>query len=1107
MRTRQSQAALAQAKSTEVEQAPEPAFAQDYGNSAFAESIGASSSVDEPGFFEEAFGPDALSMEGTSLTSAPPPLAPDPSEPYNPTPMGGGRGKKHAAGSRTLKSRSASDTEHGGRAGAGAVYGGVTLGKSRTRRSGDSVETHSKRYKAGVNNSGGTHTTIDASSAPGGTTVHRTEDRGTLRSPKRVKTDTDVTRLGDDTRISGSTNAKDSKGRRKNRKLTPTEQQKVDKKTKDAEDEAGVDKDMNKSGLTKALEHVSFGGVGDETGIDLESFTKERENKTDFTGASSGTTRIPGGDKAAARAQAGVKSSGSVLNETRDVDAFGNERVSRAGANGEGFAGAESEAEATHRVTEDGGKEVAAKAAAKLGVGGDGSAGATTQTQLAEGVDAEAGVQVKGSGFLGAKGSAESKASHNKIGAKASASGKAMAGVEARGSAGGEAAIKAGGFDLAAARAKAEVNGFAGAEGAADGEVSANAITGVKANGSAKAFAGAKADGSGSVGVSLGGVDADGVVEAEAKAGAMAEANGDAQIGPLGAGVGGSVDAFAGAKAGGEARFELGAGGLNFGAIGIQGEVSAGIGVRANGKASLAIHDVGLSGRAGVTYGVGASLGGLLSFDPSFPVRLTLDKLAENNVIPSSDLSELVTAAASLVYKPKAPADAIDAPMSTELPTSSPDTLPEQSDVASLAYMPAGDGMASMSAMDHAPQAIGAEAGMASGAGAGTASMHPMFMMGHAPLISGGPEDLAPKAAQSTEAAPSVKQAPSTKPATPADLSKETSLDSLMVQASPDQQKALGLTQAAIGKQLESTGPAVLNQMKSVVSDGGSLYSDFMGMLGSAFQASEDAKTAAFEGIQELVATGQKEAEGVGQQVSQFASEMMVQISALIATDPGKLLDGGWEAAIDGAVQKVRDFANSAKLHVQAIINRIRAAIAAIAKAALDAALAPVRALVGAVGGVVGFFTARLASAGKAMITGMREGLGPAEKGMRVQGTDGVVALPFAISPMLDIAEGAVNGMSSFGKDAVSEGINSAIDFIAGALEDVIGVESGGVLGGMAMMLTSASNFMFDSLIMMAEGTATMAKPLIRAAVWIYEQMKAAAEAAANWFKALFGIA
>ncbi|MEL6344195.1 MAG: hypothetical protein AAFV53_13830, partial [Myxococcota bacterium] len=110
--------------------------------------------------------------------------------------------------------------------------------------------------------------------------------------------------------------------------------------------------------------------------------------------------------------------------------------------------------------------------------------------------------------------------------------------------------------------------------------------------------------------------------------------------------------AFAGARASGQVRAELGAGGLNFGLIGVSGEVSAGAGAEASGELFAQLHRTGAAGQVSAALGAGAGLGMVATVDPSFPVRLTLDKLAENKILPSSDIGQLATSTFQGVFVP-----------------------------------------------------------------------------------------------------------------------------------------------------------------------------------------------------------------------------------------------------------------------------------------------------------------------------------------------------------------------------------------------------------------------------------------------------------------------
>ncbi len=524
---------------------------------------------------------------------------------------------------------------------------------------------------------GSTREKIEAQSGKDGKAVHRDKTSTGLFGGKTNTESTAIENQDGTKSVHGKTTTTKKDGTTTEKALDA--KGKKANEAKDAEQEAGTGKAMGKgkaAGLASKIgKAVKFGGVGDESGIDLDDFTQDREEIASFADAQAGVTEIEGGHVAKASANLGPRVSGNVLTTGVDTDAFGNERKSTAGATGEAHAGGSFEAGAQHKRTESG-AEVGAKAGGKIGVGGSGAAGATTETALADKLAAKAGAQVKGDGFVGGKASGGVTASHGKANASVAAQGQAMVGAEAGGKAGINASINGAGFDLVGARAQVEGRGMVGAEVKASGKAEAHAIKGLSAGGQAEAFVGAKAEGEAKGGVSLGGVDGDVVAAGQAKASADASAQGNANVGLLGASAEGGVEAFAGAKAGGEARFELGAGGLNLGLIGVRGEVSAGAGAVASGKLNVSLQKVGLAGRAGVTWGVGAGAGGMFQIDPSFPVRLTLNKLVENNVIPTSDIPDLIGSATSLVYTPVlgqatpavAPAADVAGPMIDHLP-------------------------------------------------------------------------------------------------------------------------------------------------------------------------------------------------------------------------------------------------------------------------------------------------------------------------------------------------------------------------------------------------------------------------------------------------------
>ena len=420
----------------------------------------------------------------------------------------------------------------------------------------------------------------------------------------------------------------------------------------DAYSEGDAGKAQGKHGAVDSmLRHLAIGSIGDESGLDLDSFQKNRANEvTDTkTGISSENTNTE--KKTTATAGFGKKSSCSAQHSAKGTDAFGNETVGKAGING--TADARLDAKASQRETwTSGGVERGVNASVAAGVAAEVDAGATHQTNLGGRVKGEAGASVGGKTFVGIEGNAGASTTVSGSSVKAKANAEASIGGKISGHVGGKAGINRDGFALAAVRAKADGQAFAGAKAGVTGEAEAS-WKGARVTGAAKAMAGAEASGMVTAGGSLGGVDVDAVAEGEAFVGAQAHASGNAEAGLTGFGLGGQVGAFAGAKAGGQVRAELGAGGLNFGLIGVEGNVRAGAGAEASGELYAKIHKTGAQAEAGAALGVGAGVGMVLTIDPSFPLRLPLEKLAESGVIPSADPGDLTAAAFTGMYRPE----------------------------------------------------------------------------------------------------------------------------------------------------------------------------------------------------------------------------------------------------------------------------------------------------------------------------------------------------------------------------------------------------------------------------------------------------------------------
>ena len=420
----------------------------------------------------------------------------------------------------------------------------------------------------------------------------------------------------------------------------------------DAWDEGDHDTVRGNRGLGKTLaRHLSVGSIGDEQKMDFESFAEKRDNKVKDIGRASGTHTEGPLTEMILSAGLGKVASGSTLEETDGVDAAGRSTKTRAGATGEASAGMEASASQREKWTTKG-AERGVNASASLGAGAKGAAGVTHQTDMGGGVRGDLGVSAGGEAFVGAKGSADASTTVGSSSVSAAANTEAMIGAEAKANVNANAALSAGGFDLVGARAKANGEAMAGAKVSANGQASASLSKGVAVSGGGEAMAGAEAKGLASAGVSAGGVDLDAVAEGEAFAGAEANASAQAAAGWTGFSLGGKAGAFAGAKAGGQVRAELGAGGLNFGLLGVSGEVSAGAGAEAQGEIFAKLFKTGASASAAAAVGVGAGAGMVLTVDPSFPLRLPLEKLAENDVIPSSDVGELVTASTKGVFMP-----------------------------------------------------------------------------------------------------------------------------------------------------------------------------------------------------------------------------------------------------------------------------------------------------------------------------------------------------------------------------------------------------------------------------------------------------------------------
>jgi hypothetical protein len=1035
--------------------------------------------------------------------------APGPGDGFNP--MGDGRG---GTGENSVVKSSTAFRGYRDLVGAKNVstfYDGTTKGSATTSTRGSVTDTHTDKESTSAF---GTKTkeSVDA------------RDSGDRKFAERDKTSTNVfgktttthTNAAEDEdgykNVTGTKSTTPKGGTTTTRDLTPKEEKKGS--AKKATNEAGVEKLFAKGKGMTALSSLAPGSVGDESGIDLESFANLRENKAEVLAGHAGVTDIAGGKRASVSGFAGARASGGIMAESLDKDALGNNRYSRAAATGSAFVGAEGEMGAQYRTTESG-HEAGANVSGTLGIGAEGVVGATSQTELVKHITAEAGAQSTRSGFAGVKGSGSVKASHGALSAKAGASAEVMAGAEVQTTVGGKAGVNAAGFDLAGVRADVDMKGLVGGKAGASGEVSANPLD-VTAKGRAGAFAGAKVEGEASAGASLGGVDGDVVGKGEALAGADAKAAGEATVGVTGASAEGQASAFAGAKANGEARFEVGAGGLNLGLIGVKGEVSAGIGAFAAGNLSLSIKKVGISGQAGVTCGVGAGVGAMFNLDPSFPIRLTLNKLAENKVIPTSDIGDLIGAAASLVYKPIAGA------ISPELQEKADGA--KAGPAAEMARPEPGRGVAPVEvggpaqatpAPQQAPRRVEIDSAkppalkvpeMAKDTPASTRAPEPEAA---APVDEGVAQVEPvgrPDRGLSTdvlmeEIAPGLEDADDGLPSEP------TRLNVLLAKAPPKQREALEKAQGSVRTQLADTVPAVLGDMNAVVGAGGSFYSNMLSLMGKAFAASQEAAESAMAAGQELIQSGIAQAKAVGGEIGDFAKTVVASIQKLIATDPKTLLDGGWEKMIDDGVERVREFAAKLQARIDAIIERVRAALAELAKKAVQAAVAPVRSLIGSLGAAVGQFGGVVSDTGSRMIGRVRGVLGGLSKGVQVPGMPGLLTLPVDVSQSLDIAAKPVGDFGSFAQKSVQDGLNSAVDFISDGLQDVFGARSGGMLGALANAASFVSSTLIQAPVKMVEGAAAAAKPVIRFAVdlarRVIEAAKAAAEAAKKVVKAV----
>src|SRR5690606_23031926 len=107
--------------------------------------------------------------------------------------------------------------------------------------------------------------------------------------------------------VTGKTSKTDKGGKTTEKGLTGGQEKKGKPKT--AEQEAGVKK-ANNGIMSKLGRAVTFGGVGDESGIDLDDFTREREDVASLMDATAGVKDIEGGKAATVAANVGPRVSG-----------------------------------------------------------------------------------------------------------------------------------------------------------------------------------------------------------------------------------------------------------------------------------------------------------------------------------------------------------------------------------------------------------------------------------------------------------------------------------------------------------------------------------------------------------------------------------------------------------------------------------------------------------------------------------------------------------------------------------------------------------------------------------------------------------------------------
>lgn len=424
--------------------------------------------------------------------------------------------------------------------------------------------------------------------------------------------------------------------RRQSGKKSMNSQERKDRARSHGKKKSGGTKaKLNKVGINTSS--LAFGGLGDESGMDIGNFNRDRSGdnwsgvnsaseKSSFTATDGSKHSV---DKATARL--GI-SSGTDIYAKRQTAT----EMDEAGANSS--ASVDYSVEASVSSYEGKGKAGSrARSSFRAGASAAAAAGARSTRKLGGRLNSVAEAGAETDTFVGIDGEANSSVEAGTGYAKTAANVRAGIGARIKGKGGANAALKVGGTDLLAARVKGNGEAFAGAEAGAEGEAQAHILKGLSAKGEAEAKAGAEAQGKVSAGVTAGFVDGDVKAQGKAFAGAKAGAEGGVKLSPAGIVAGGKASAFAGAKAEGEIGFELGGAGLNAIEFVVRGKAQAGAGGNAGFQLEAIAGKLAMGAEAGAAVGVGLGAGVQFKGDVLFPLRVVIDQVAKNGAAIAAD--------------------------------------------------------------------------------------------------------------------------------------------------------------------------------------------------------------------------------------------------------------------------------------------------------------------------------------------------------------------------------------------------------------------------------------------------------------------------------------